>query len=149
MNEDIAQCREFWLWTDGSGHEDGIGGHSAQLFDDAGKEVALIMSGCTASSVYREEFKGLLAGLEIIHRNSAIVGLTVNWYGDNKSLVDGVLQLNMDRRKHGDLWYMFEYYEERYDIIATHVPRTHKMMQTVDLHASTMRKILKYYIDGI
>lgn len=141
---------DYYIFTDGSGYTDGIGGNCAIVYNVATKETNTLISSNTKTTVPREEFKGILNGLAFINGNDPRMGLQIRWYSDAQSLVLSA-RLEQGRKSNKDLWCQFEYYESKFEIEPIHVLRTNDIpyMSIADLHASSMRELMKEYIQMI
>ena len=150
---------DYILFTDGSGREqDGFSGWSTQVFS----QLPCInprrrrMGAMTGSTVDRAEFTAFLEGLQMILEMDAEQHRIGNhrpevlWYSDRENLVLSVSG-KYGRKSSPDLWARFAYYESRMLIKSTHVSREtdFKEFQDCDLQSSTMRVVIKNYVDSI
>jgi ribonuclease HI len=145
---DLTAGIDYYLYTDGSGHTDKIGGSCAVVFNCATQEEKIIVSGRNYTTVPRQEFFALLLGLEYIQSTNSFSGQTIHWYSDCESLVQSVNR-EYSRSSNKDLWHLFDFYERDYEIIAEHIEREDERMIEADTHASSMRQILKEYLYAI
>ena len=144
---------DYVLDTDGSGHYvDKIGGASACFFHtrDPLNHVRVLVAK-DHTTVPRMEFEALIEGVkEICFHDYFYTGARVLWISDCKSLVDSVNGPG-GRGANTDLWVWFEYFEKDLIVDALHIPRKHDIPthKDVDLHASTLREMLKHYINTL
>lgn len=160
MNEDY----DFFLFTDGSGHQDTYGGWASLVIGPRHNIVDARMAACKGTSVERAEFEALLMGLQAIldRTNSNGSGslqrlercpLKVFWVSDRESLVLSVTRTpegtTVYRRKASpDLWARFEWYEKHFSITARHTKReTIPHHNIVDRLASDARVLVKDYME--
>jgi ribonuclease HI len=141
---------DYYLFTDGSGYTDGIGGSCAVIHNVAEDETQTVIAAKSKTTVPREEMQALLNGLAHIYNNDKRTGLCIRWFSDCEALVKSVNN-EYGRGKNKDQWCAFDFYEQRYDIEANHVLRDNDIpyMSIADLHASSMRQWLKSYIESI
>lgn len=158
---------DFTLWTDGSGHSDGVGGICCVVKDQDQRGVRMAIAAMSESSVDRCEFMALIEGLRLVmemwranplawtYSETEQYGRTlkiprIKWYSDRESLVLSVKGV-YDRSNCEDLWAAFAWYESRIDLNANHItePVTEEMPEFVecDLQSSTMRVMLKNYFE--
>lgn len=160
------EAHDFIVVTDGSGFSDGYGGSSSIILSDKFAKREIRMAGFSHTSTDRAEFEGLLMGLQGIleimdwTKEGDIKRLqfspkkpTVCWYTDRESLVlsiwrdengDTVYQ----RRKQGDLWARFEFYEKLFDISPFLIDRNStKEHVHADRLASEARLLVKEYLE--
>lgn len=150
------------LFTDGSGHVDGMGGWCcvATLPD---RQQSWSRMGCASgSSVDSMEFTALLEGLAMLEEKmpewnrGAIRRLgakpLVLWRSDRESLVRSVTG-EYKRSNLPAFWARFAYYENLFQIVPAHVNREMESVlpefRFCDLHASTMREVLKGYLPTV
>lgn len=147
---------DYLLYTDGSGYTDKIGGWCFYLKDlepiDKKNDVFDAMGGTTFTSVYRMEFTALLEGLRQIQFLNEAKGLkdaTVEWFSDNSSLVDVIAKEGHSKSKDiKDLWKLYKYYvTQGIEVKGNYISRDNVNIyhNLADLHASTVRVILKEY----
>lgn len=164
-NED---AHDFILYTDGSGYIDGYGGSASLLLSKrhAKREVRLTAASHTTTD--RAEFEAMLDGLQGILEcmdwtsQSETKNLrflprkpTVCWYTDRESLVLSIWKDEdgntiYKRKKQGDLWARFSYYEQLFDISPFLIERNSTEEHAyVDRLASESRLIVKEYLEVI
>ena len=151
---------DFVLFTDGSGHQDGYGGWAALVKSTTRPDLHNIrMGGMTQTSVDRMEMTAMVEGL---HMTLALAGRvapqggrlngkhSVIWFSDRESLIKSALG-EYGRGNSTDLWNQYAWFETQLTIIPIHVRREvdHEEFRSVDLHASTIRIILKNYDNSI
>lgn len=151
---------DLLLFTDGSGHMDGLGGWCA-VVESADRTRHVTRLGCASgSSVDSMEFHALLEGLDAcleawntwplkVERKRVGGKPIVLWRSDRESLVLSVTG-SYRRSNLPHMWARFAYYEKELDIRPFHIGREeekeHPEFQACDLHASTMREVLKAYL---
>lgn len=147
---------DYLLVTDGSSfYLDGFGGWSAIITDVETLEYQVFYGCGSETSVYYQEFFGLVEGLhrltnaEVFPTNF-FEGATVLWLCDCQSLVtavESVLQNGEYPKTNRDMWARFEYLNSKLQLQPVHTPRDDggPLHEIVDYHASTMREILKNY----
>jgi ribonuclease HI len=139
---------DYIIFTDGSGHTDKIGASCSIIYNCELDIYRTVVSGRNHTTVPRQEFIALLQALEYINNTDTFTGKCIKWYSDCEALVKSVSR-EYSRNSNKDLWHMFAYYESEYDIDAEHVVRESEFMQQADLHASSVRQILKDYLFAI
>lgn len=153
---------DFCLFTDGSGYQDGLGGWCCVLTDPQRTKFVYRIGASTGSSVDSMEFTALLEGLDLVLEQELVwngrpirrlnAKPTVLWRSDRESLV---LSVKGDYRRENlpALWQQFAYYEKRLHIVPVHVNREMEAelpeFRFCDLHASTMREVLKGYMPTV
>jgi hypothetical protein len=164
LNSAIPPDPDWLLWTDGSGHTDGIEVSCAWFMAPRVNFVGTVLSGSTRGSVNRAELKALLDGLHGIleqERRHAGKGTdwtppwpkTVVWRSDRQNLVLGVARdpltgkpLN-SRDTDADLWLRFSWYEVLFRIHPVLVPRNAVAWQKkCDTACGMTRKVLKKWL---
>lgn len=155
---------DYFLYTDGSGHQDGYGGWSSLLVSDKHNIYDLRMTACKGTTTDRAEFEALLSGLQTIvdfHKldiDRDFESFRQNrpgllWTSDRQSLV-GSVQRDADgnpvnrRRKMLDLWARFAFYEPLFSIHARYIPRESNPYQSItDVMASDGRVLIKNFME--
>jgi len=157
---------DFILYTDGSGHADGYGGSACLVQSNSHKKRAIHLAAYSNTSTDRAEFEGLLNGLQSIVEMMQWKSpsdyaaleqrprkLTVGWVTDRESLALSVWRQEdgttvYQRKKQGDLWARYEYYEKIFlvtpYVIARNSTTTHAY---VDRLASEARILIKEYME--
>lgn len=155
---------DFFLFTDGSGHQDGYGGWSCLVLGPRFNIAHARMAACKGTTVERAEFEALLLGLQAILELTKMEGgagikhlervpFRVRWMSDRESLVLSVKRkpdgTTFYRRKASpDLWARFEWYEKLFVIDPHHVKReTNPHHNIVDRLASDARVLIKDYME--
>ena len=155
---------DIYLYTDGSGHQDGYGGSGSLAIGPAINVFETRMSGSKGTSVERTEFEALMMGcqsvLDATNQND-FAGyerlrkdpMVIQWFSDRESLVlsvsrDAEGQPVYRRKASPDLWARFAFYEELFEFIPVFVPRaTHEFHTIVDHFASDARWMIKDYME--
>ena len=148
MEEPNEEGADYVLFTDGSGHTDKIGASCAIVYNCELEMFRTIVSGRNHTTVPRQEHLALLLGLEYINTTDSFTGKTIKWYSDCEALVRSVNR-EYGRNSNKDLWHQFAYYENDYDIQGEHISRDDDRMTQADIHASSVRQILKEYLFAI
>lgn len=155
-------CPDFCLFTDGSGHTDGLGGWCCLLTDPDRTKTLFKVGAASGSSVDSMEFTALLEGLALCDEHQEFwlgkpmrrLGAkpTILWCSDRESLVMSA-QGKYARSNLPAFWLQFAYYENRFTIVPMHVNRELEAeipeFRFCDLHASTMREVLKGYMPTV
>ena len=139
--------------TDGSGYKDGYGGYAAVAYTPDKIWKLFRMAGVSGITVDRAEFTGMLEGLQLAWEMwNYMPGQqegrkpTVQWFSDRENLILSARNIQ-SRSNCVDLWYRYDFYEERMDIIPTFVDvKMEKSMEDfnlVDVMSSTGREIMK------
>ena len=165
LRERVPERPDWLLWTDGSGHTDGIE-VSCAWFQSAHDPAVIgtALSGSTWGSVNRAELKALLDGLHGIldtERRRAGKGTdwvlpwpkSVVWHSDRQNLVFGVARDTVSgkplnsRDTDADLWMRFAFYEAIFRIYPVLVPRNEVAWQKkCDTACGATRKVLKRWL---
>ena len=162
------EAHDFTIYTDGSGYSDGYGGSASLMISDKYAKRELRVASFSNTSTDRAEFEGLLMGLQSIvecmgwGEPSELKTLKrlprkplVCWFSDRESIVLAIWRdENGDpvykRRKQGDLWARFEFYEEIFDITPLLIGRNSVDEHAyVDRLASESRLLVKEYLEVI
>jgi ribonuclease HI len=169
-DELIRQARnrphDYYITSDGSGHEDGLGGYCARVQPNlADTSVFYLVYGCSNSTdTYRMELSGLLNALNTIMYKDQLWGTasmqrlysnpkTVMWFTDNQALAHSVCrdwnnparpQL-FERNGPLDLWHAFGFFEPMFRITPVWTEREASIMRLPDFYASTMRAVVKNF----
>lgn len=155
---------DFFLFTDGSGHQDGYGGWASLILGPTYNIAHARMAAAKGTTVERAEFEALLMGLQSILEQAKLESssslsrletspLHVLWLSDRESLVLSVTRkpdgTPVYRRKASpDLWARFAWYEKIFKITARHVKReTNAHHDIVDRLASDARVLIKDYME--
>lgn len=155
---------DVYLYTDGSGHQDGYGGSGSLAIGPALNIYATRMAGFKGTSVERAEFEALLMGCQSILEAGGFddhngrerlkrAPLRVKWFSDRESLVQSVTRgpdgVPLYRRKASpDLWARFSFYEQLFEFIPVFVPReTSEFHSICDRFASDARALIKDYME--
>lgn len=160
------RLHDFILHTDGSGHADGYGGSACLVESNSHRKRTLHLSAYSQTSTDRAEFEGLLNGLQSIvdmmqwspaADYSALTQrpkkLSVAWFTDRESLALSVWRQAdgttvYQRKKQGDLWARFEYYEKIFHVIPYLIARNSTPShEYVDRLASEARILIKEYME--
>ena len=148
----------FTLYTDGSGYQDGFCGYCATFVSHikGHPDTKSVMGAMSGSTVDRAEMTGLLEGLQAITDFLETVPsfrlpggrITIGWFTDREALAKSVSG-EYGRGSSPDLWARLAKYEETFNIVPTWVQRENetKEFQICDLHASTMRVMIKHYLE--
>lgn len=151
---------EFTLYTDGSGYQDGFSGYCSVFISNikGHPHKGQVLGAMTGSTVDRAEMTALLEGLEAILSFLETVPKfrlmnskpTIAWYTDREALAKSV-KGEYGRGSSPDLWARLAVYEQQFNILPTWVSRETETedFRTCDLHASTLRVIIKSYNDTI
>ncbi len=155
---------DFFLYTDGSGYQDGFGGSAALVISVRHNVWEVSFAAYKGTTVERAEFEALLLGLQTImtamkwetpfHCNQLErIPATVKWISDRESLVKAV-QRDAEgnpiysRRSTPDLWARFAYYERLFRIEACFTKReTNTYHNIVDRFSSDARVLVKDYYE--
>lgn len=132
---------DWLLWTDGSGHMDGVWVSAARFVcvSRHRQRPGSTLTCGDCGSVNRAELQGLISGLFGIwerERKKARGNaswkpqwpICVQWFTDRENIAKGATRdstgrtLN-SRRSDGDLWATVEWYEQHFKITACQVPR--------------------------
>lgn len=160
------KAHEFIIYTDGSGYADGYGGSASLMVSEKYEKREIRVSSYSHTSTDRAEFEALLMGLQSIiecmewGEESEIKSLkfhpkkkTVCWFTDRESLVLAIWRDEdghpiYKRRKQGDLWARFEFYEQLFDITPILIERNSlEEHEYVDRLASESRLLVKEYLE--
>lgn len=154
-----TQAANFYLFTDGSGHEDGYGGASAIALAAVGGRAKTIISAATGTTVERQEITAMLDGLQIIVDWQSQAGILarihhpiVFWYTDREAAALSAWRKEdgepfYRRKSAADLWARFEWYEKKMRIIPIWTPRKdHPIQHLADGFASEARLTLKDWV---
>lgn len=150
---------QYKLFTDGSGFTDHIGGFASILVSSNGNPC-ISSCGCSMHmETGRAEFMAMLQGLRTIFESNnydtrgedlAFLERTkpgVLIISDRQDLVGSINNV-YERKRNGDLWASFEWYEKYFDIEAVHVKReTVAIHKNADRIASGMRLVLLDYLE--
>lgn len=170
-DEHLSRLREVkpgpldWiLWTDGSGHKDGLQVSFVWFRSTRFPVPFSTLSASTCGSVNRAELTALLDGLHAIlemERGNAgeKAGWTppmprhVMWVSDRQNLVLSVArdpetgQPVYKRDVDADLWARFEWYEKHFRVHPVHVARdTNAFQHKCDRACAATRKVLKRWV---
>lgn len=145
----IRSIIDYYIFTDGSGHKDGVGGWAAYILNTQTLSSNLIYGGQNKTTTYRQEFKALLEALQFLFQNDDNKNLQIEHYTDSESLNKGIRNEYSRRNRNIDLWNFYEFFEIYYFIESNHVNRDVSAIEKVDLHASSMREIIKQYTQSI
>jgi hypothetical protein len=155
---------DVYLYTDGSGHQDGYGGSGSLAIGPALNIYATRMAGFKGTSVERAEFEALLMGCQSILEAGGFddhngrerlrrTPLRVQWFSDRESLVQSVTRgpdgAPVYRRKASpDLWARFAFYEQLFEFLPVFVPRETSQFHSIcDRFASDARALIKDYME--
>jgi ribonuclease HI len=154
--------KDFALYTDGSGHADGFGGHAVLCVSEKYHKFFVRSAGVYGTTTERQEFEALLSGLQGImdvmdwnnhaaHDMLQHMKASVFWLSDREALVGCVRRENgkplFRRRTCLDLWARFDFYEHYFDIEAVHRNRNDNPYQALtDQVSSESRDLMKDYI---
>lgn len=150
---------DFYIHSDGSGHLDHLGGFGAVVSSVRYSPLAYepVAGCCTQTETGRAEFLAILSALHAIvdvmqwDKTSQLQSLmmsrpAVKIFSDREDLVGSINKV-YSRKRNGDLWQQFAWYERIFQIDAQHVKRatdaTHDIADTV---ASEMRLVLWDYM---
>jgi ribonuclease HI len=150
-NFKINSIYDYYIFTDGAGYNNlGHGGCHAVVYNTQSAEQHHVSSSCSNTTVYREEFNGLIQGLILLSSKDNRTGLNVAWYSDCKPLVESFIDPTK-RNSNKPYWFLIEYFESLYSIEAHYVPRDAgiEFMETADLHASNVSHMMSDYIRSI
>ena len=145
---------DFLLFTDGSGHQDQLGGWCAtavSFLPGSGKRT--VMGGANNLTVDRAEMTALIEGLYLVSTlvEEAKLGRhpIVWWYSDRESLVKSMTR-EYRRKNSQDLWTRIEFFEMRMKIQPHFITRETQWpdFAMCDLHASSMRIIVRDYTEN-
>lgn len=150
---------QYKLYTDGSGFTDHIGGFASILVSSNGTPCT-VSCGCSMHmETGRAEFMAILQGLRTIFETNNYdtrgedlsflerVRPGVLIISDREDLVGSINRI-YERKRNGDLWASFEWYEKYLTIEAVHVKReTAEIHKNVDRIASGMRMVLIDYLN--
>jgi ribonuclease HI len=146
--------RDYALYTDGSGHKDGIGGACSIAIRNSDNTLQVAREAATHTTVARMEFIALLRGLELICRMEGLKSpysyakatedrKTVFWLSDRKDLVLSVAGIYC-KKSNLDLWAQYAFYETILDIHPFHTTRNaHPLNKKCDKYAGDCRRIMK------
>jgi ribonuclease HI len=155
---------DFFLFTDGSGHQDGYGGWASLIISPKWNVAEARMAACKGTTVERAEFEALLLGLQSILEKLKLENaagyarlertpMRVFWLSDRESLVLSVKK-NPDgstvyrRKASPDLWARFAWYEKYFDVTPRHAKReSNPHHNLVDRLASDARVLVKDYME--
>lgn len=155
---------DFFLYTDGSGHQDTYGGWASVVVGPKHNVFEARMAACKGTTVERAEFEALLLGLQSILERTKMEGAAgiqhleripfkVLWLSDRESLVLSVTRKpdgnTVYRRKASpDLWARFEWYEKLFKITPRHTKRENNPYHDIaDRLASDARVLVRDYMD--
>jgi hypothetical protein len=163
-----VNAHDFLIYTDGSGYSDGYGGSACLVKSSKHNKREVRLIAYSHTSTDRAEFEALLAGLQSILEcmgwddTAELKALkfkpkkpSVCWFTDRESLVLSIWRDEdgntiYKRRKQGDLWARFEYYEGLFDITPMLIPRNSMDEHAfVDRLASEARLLVKEYLEVI
>lgn len=150
----------YILYTDGSGYLDHVGGFASVLVSRAGGTGVVTTCGAaTHMETGRAEFMAILSGLHSILEatNTDTKGFDIEELritkpnvlivSDRMDLV-GSINNAYERKRNGDLWSAFSWYEDIFNIEAVHVHRdTVDVHREVDKLASAMRLVMLDFIN--
>lgn len=146
--------RDFVLFTDGSGHKDGLGGCCCVAANKDLSILEVLAHAQTHTSTARMEFQALLSGLQFVcetlpptlrRPNNKEPRPTVFWLSDRQDLVLSVAGLQ-GRNKNQDMWAAFSVYDQVLDIHPYYSKRnTYKLQATADEVAGECRNLIKGY----
>lgn len=112
--------REYQVYTDGSGHKDGLGG-AAYCLRTPGPQFVQRVFASSRTSTARMEFEAILQALQEIVEHSGILKdsrrgkPSVWWVSDRQDLVLSCARLQ-GRDANPDLWHRYTWYEGILDI---------------------------------
>lgn len=151
---------QYKLFTDGSGFTDNIGGFASVLVVPDGSIKCTASCGCSMHmGTSRAEFVAILHGLHTIieangydTKGEDMINLLsskpkVLIVSDRQDLVGSINNV-YSRKRNGDLWAAFSWYETIFDIEAVHTKReTVAIHKDADRLASAMRLVLLDFIE--
>jgi len=155
---------DFFLYTDGSGYQDGYGGAAALVLSAKHNVWEVSFAGYKGTTVERAEFEGLLIGLQTIltvmkwdsafhHQRLERMPPSVSWFTDREALAKAV-QRDAEgnpvysRRSTPDLWARFSFYERLFRVDPVFTKReTNVYHNVVDRFASDARLLVKDYME--
>jgi ribonuclease HI len=155
---------DFFLYTDGSGYQDGYGGAAALVLSAQHNIWKVSFAAYCGTTVERAEFEALLMGLQTIlvemkwdsafhHQRLERMPATVQWITDRQSLAEAVRRDAegnpvYSRRSTPDLWARFSFYERIFQVDPVFMKReTNAYHNVVDRFASDSRVLVKDYME--
>jgi ribonuclease HI len=155
---------DFFLYTDGSGYQDGYGGAAALVLSAQHNIWKVNFAGYCGTTVERAEFEALLIGLQTIlveikwdaafhHQRLERMPATVRWFTDREALAKAVQRDSegnpvYSRRSTPDLWARFSFYERLFLVDPVFMKReTNAYHNVVDRFASDSRLLVKDYME--
>lgn len=153
---------DYYLYTDGSGHQDGYGATGSIAVEAIGDWGVTNISASTGTTVERQETNAMLDGLQAIYDHFKAQNLgpnpalrkipTVFWVTDRESTALCVWRNERGepfyrRKSVQDLWARFEWYEKRIQVLPIFNRRkTHPIQDITDKLASDTRLSFKDWI---
>ena len=140
--------REYPVYTDGSGHKDGLGG-AAYVLRMPGPQLVSRVFASSRTSTARMEFEAILQALQEIVEHSGVLKdsrrgkPSVWWVSDRQDLVLSCARLQ-GREANPDLWYWYGWYEGLLDIHPFYQGRAQTAMnRRADRLAGEGREMMK------
>lgn len=153
--EHQVDLRDFCLYTDGSGHQDGFGGCAALAMSRNSGWIQKSMITKFPTGTAQMEMEALIIGLQLImkrvtdlrklKKGDAFTAAkpTVIWLTDRQDLVLSMVGA-YGKNANPDLWHHISWFEKKLDIHPFHVPRdTYGGNKYVDNLSSICRNLIK------
>lgn len=134
--------RNWTLYTDGSGHADGMGGCAVCGWRGDGRDCFELIQARSGTTTARMEFEALLMGLQYVTEQTS-EPQTVWWLSDRQDLVMSVARI-WERGNNQDQWCRLGRYERQLEIHPYYAPRaTTEGNRWCDRQAGACRMMMK------
>jgi len=146
----MASAYSAFIHSDGSGCDQGFSGYCASVTIPKVNFKVRVMGAMSNMTVPRAELMGIIEALRYLFGSEHFYdGIKVHIACDNKAVCESA-SYRSRRIQNRELWLVYDCLAEKMDLTIEHIDRnTEGEHQECDVHASTMRQVLKAYIEGI